>query len=108
MQSCDALLVCGVEGSVLANVSGRPYIILPHGGDLMIAAGLLQPDFHRVRSRILHVMLRRQLVSAYKNSMCVGVHEPSAFSTDFYGAEGFFRQQKIYLLAVPITAPRRI
>jgi glycosyltransferase involved in cell wall biosynthesis len=109
MKGCDALLVCGVEGSLLANASGKPFIILPHGGDLMIAAGVLPaPPGSPLRVRLARAMERRQLVMAYRNALCVGVHEPSAFSADFYGAEDFFRRQRIYFLAVPVTRQERL
>ena len=40
MQTCDSLVVCGVEATTLAGLSGKKFIILPHGGDIRIAAGL--------------------------------------------------------------------
>jgi glycosyltransferase involved in cell wall biosynthesis len=107
MQACDVLIVCGIEGSILANASGRPYIIVPHGGDLMIAAGLLQPKFYRVRAKLIHTMLRRQLVSAYANAVCIGVHEPTAFATHFYGAEHFFKKHKSCFVAIPFSLRER-
>jgi glycosyltransferase involved in cell wall biosynthesis len=107
MQACDALIVCGVEGSILANASGRPYIIVPFGGDLMIAAGLLQPKFYRMWTKLIHTMTRRQLVRAYANAVCIGVHEPTGFATDFYGAEHFFRKHKSCFVAIPIPVRQR-
>jgi len=107
MQSCDALLVCGIEGSLLANASGRPYVIWPHGGDTMIAAGLLQPRFYRVRSRFMHGMLRRQLLAAYANALCIGSHEPTGICADYLGAEHFTRTQKIAFVPIPIPVRPR-
>lgn len=40
MRACNRLVVCGVEATTLAGLSGRPFIIVPHGGDIRIAAGL--------------------------------------------------------------------
>ena len=109
MMQCDALLVCGVEGSILANVARRRFIILPHGGDLMMAAGVLPaPPWFRLRSRLAEVMIRRHLVKAYGNAVAIGVHEPSSFSSDFYGAEHFFRRHPVYFLAVPMTQQDRL
>lgn len=107
MQSCDALVVCGIEGSVLANASGTPFVIVPHGGDLMVAAGLLEPKAYHVRSKIIHTFLRRQLVKAYSNAIQIGAHEPTGFSTDFFGAEEFFRKQKSCFLALPFSIRKR-
>src|SRR6185436_21094065 len=83
MRACDTLLVCGTEGTLLAAQSGRPYIIWPHGGDTMIAAGLLQPSWLQIRSRFMHGMLRRQLVPAYARAICIGSHEPTGICADF-------------------------
>jgi glycosyltransferase involved in cell wall biosynthesis len=107
MKSCDALIIGGVEGTILANASGRPYIIFPPGGDLMIAAGLLQPKLYHVRERLIHTMERRQLVIAYANAICIGAHEPTAFANDFFGAEHFFRAHKSCFVAIPIPTRKR-
>lgn len=107
MQSCDVLLVSGVEGSVLANASGRPYVIYPFGGDLMIAAGMLQPKVYLVRSRLMHAMVTRQLVAAYANAVCIASHEPTALLTDFYGTEHFLRKHKVTRIAMPFPVRKR-
>ena len=39
MLQCDKLIVCGTEASILAMLSGRPYIIFPHGSDIRVAVG---------------------------------------------------------------------
>lgn len=108
MQSCDALLVCGVEGSVLAHQSGRPYIIWPHGGDTMIAAGLFRPKLYRLRLSCAHAMLRRQLVAAYAGALCMGSHEPTGICADYLGAEDFVRKQKIAFVPIPIPVKPRL
>ena len=107
MRQCDVLLVCGIEGSILANLSGKPYVIWPHGGDMMIAAGLLKPNWRRLRQRIVQSIVRRELVSAFANSICVGCHEPTGISTDYYGAEHFIRRQNIAFLPIPIPIRTR-
>jgi len=107
MQSCDVLLVSGVEGAVLANASGQPYVIWPFGGDLMIAAGQFRPKLIPPWPRFVHNMLQRQLVMAYENALCVGAHEPTALVTDFYGTEHFLRKYKVERIAIPIATRRR-
>lgn len=107
MQQCDALMVCGIEGSVLANASGRPYIIWPHGGDMMIAAGLLQPPLKRVRERLHHALLARQLDAAFRNAICIGNHEPTGITSDFFGAEGYLRTLPIAFMPIPIPVQPR-
>jgi glycosyltransferase involved in cell wall biosynthesis len=107
MRECDALLACGIEGSILAFLSGKPFVIWPHGGDMMIAAGLLQPPWRRLRERIAHNSMRRYLVSAFAKAICIGNHEPTGISTDYYGAEDYIRRQKIAFLPIPIPVRSR-
>lgn len=40
MRSCDYTMVCGVLPTILAKWSGNPYVIVPHGGDICLAAGI--------------------------------------------------------------------
>jgi glycosyltransferase involved in cell wall biosynthesis len=107
MQSCDALLVCGVEGSLLADQSGLPFVIWPHGGDTMIAAGMFRPRFYRLRSRLVHALLQRQLVTAYANAVCMGSHEPTGIRADYLGAEDFVRKQRVAFVPIPIPVRQR-
>jgi len=102
MRQCDCLLVCGIEGSILASLSGRPYIMWPHGADLMIAAGLLSPPWYRIRQSIAHGILRRQLKAAFSSAICVGNHEPTGITTDYYGAENYIRRLNVVFMPIPI------
>lgn len=40
MLECDFLIVCGIEQAVLAMLTGRPYMIFPHGSDMRVAIGV--------------------------------------------------------------------
>jgi len=108
MRECDALLVCGTEGSILANLSDKPYVLWPHGGDMMIAAGLLQPGWRQPRQRIAHNIVHRLLASAFANAVCIGNHEPTGISNDYYGAEQYIRRQKIAFMPIPIPVQSRL
>lgn len=108
MRRCDALVVCGIEGSLLAKQSQRPYIIWPHGGDTMVAAGLFKPPLYQPRSRFIHSMVRKRLVNAYKGAVCLGSHEPTGICAAYMGAEIFVRQQRVEFIPIPIpTRPRQ-
>lgn len=107
MLECDVLLVCGTEGSILARLSGKPYIIWPHGGDMMIAAGLLAPPWSQVRQRIAHGIVHRQLNKAFKKAICIGNHEPTGICTDYGGAEHYIRRQKVAFMPIPIPLRER-
>lgn len=39
MQECDFLVVCGIEPAMLAMLSGKPYMVFPHGSDMRNAIG---------------------------------------------------------------------
>jgi glycosyltransferase involved in cell wall biosynthesis len=39
MLGCDFLIVCGIEPALLAMLTGRPYMIFPHGSDMRVAIG---------------------------------------------------------------------
>ncbi|VVN26743.1 glycosyltransferase family protein [Pseudomonas fluorescens] len=102
MCECDALLVCGTEGSILARLTGKPYIIWPHGGDMMIAAGLLRQPNEKIRQRVAYNIVSRQLDLAFQNSICVGNHEPSGITSDYGGAESYIRQLNVVFMPIPI------
>ncbi len=105
MRRCDVLFVCGIEGSILARFSGQPFIIWPHGGDLMIAAGMLRPPVRHIRQRVVHGIMARHLRSAFDLAICVGNHEPSGISSAFQGAEHYIR--KLHVVYMPIPIPVR-
>jgi len=103
MRQCDALLVCGIEGSVLAASSGRPYIVWPFGADMMMAAGRLPlPSWRQLKLRIAVAAERRWLRAAFDSAICVGSHEPTGIRTSYYGAEPYIRTLKVEFLPIPI------
>ena len=108
MRACDALLVCGVEEAILANVSGKPFVVLPFGGDLMIASGLLKPPLRNIRTRIIHELLTSELIYAYSKAMFIGIHEPTGYCNDYFGAENFIKKQRVEFLAMPIPIRKRL
>ncbi len=107
MRDCDALMVCGIEGSILARFSGKPYIIWPHGGDLMIAAGMLQPPVLRYRQRIIHGIMARHMRAAFDGAICVGNHEPSGISSAYWGAEHYIQKLRVVFMPIPIPVRPR-
>lgn len=40
MSTCDFLIVCGVKASILAMLTGKNYMIFPHGSDMRVAIGV--------------------------------------------------------------------
>ena len=108
MRECDVLMVCGIEGSILARFSGKPYIIWPHGGDLMIAAGMLQPPLRRFRQSIAHGIMARHLRAAFDGAICVGNHEPSGITSAYWGAERYIQNLRVVFMPIPIPVRPRV
>jgi len=88
MRTCDRLVVCGVEATILAMLSGIPYVIWPHGGDIRVASGLMyssQGLYHEritspksyIKSKFALRLLRR----AYQKCLWIGSHEPSGLGS---------------------------
>jgi glycosyltransferase involved in cell wall biosynthesis len=107
MHGCDVLMVCGIEGSILARFSGKPYIIWPHGGDLMIAAGMLQPPLRQCRQRMIHGIMARHLRAAFDGAICVGNHEPSGITSAYWGAEQYIQNLRVVFMPIPIPVRPR-
>jgi glycosyltransferase involved in cell wall biosynthesis len=108
MRECDALLVCGIEGSVLAASSGRPYVIWPFGADMMVAAGRMPlPSWWQIRHRTMVAAERRWLKAAFAAAACVGSHEPTGIQTSYFGAERYIRSLKVEFLPIPIPVRPR-
>lgn len=107
MEECDALMVCGVEGSILARLSGKPFIAWPHGGDLMLAAGMLMPPVWKLRQRLVYSVLSYHLRIAFREAICIGNHEPSGITTAFFGAEDYVRNLNVVYMPIPIPLRRR-
>jgi glycosyltransferase involved in cell wall biosynthesis len=77
MQKADVWIVCGIDATILARASGKPYVIWPHGGDIRFAAGI---DFSWRNLQglgILNEIKRWLLQISYKNALFIGSHDPS-------------------------------
>lgn len=75
MESCDGIVVCGVEGTALAALSGRPFLIMPHGGDIRIAARLARFGSSQSRWQRMFGNNYEQLIySAYRRARSVVTH----------------------------------
>lgn len=77
MSNCNILLVCGIEGSILALASGKPFVILPHGGDIRTAAGQHPPKSHNPYTWLVYFMTLRLLRQSYKHSLWIMGHDPA-------------------------------
>lgn len=72
----DLLLVCGVSATISAYESRSPYLIMPHGGDIRLAAGLVKTKPTKLMEHITGHRQDRMLNEAYKNALAVVTHGP--------------------------------
>lgn len=77
MQQADVWIVCGIEATLLAWASGKPYVIWPHGGDIRFAAGIGFSWRNFLGRRVFNEIKRWLLRIAYKNALFIGSHDPS-------------------------------
>jgi glycosyltransferase involved in cell wall biosynthesis len=75
LRECDVLLVTTIAGTAYAYVSGRPYAVIPHGGDIMVAAGLLPRKRWPWREALYDELWRRVMPIAYRAALTVGMHD---------------------------------
>lgn len=73
--SCDFLIVCGVQATIMAYVSDKPYVIWPHGSDIRLAAGIGYKLNWWPKGWLAE--LRRWLLKqAYNQALFIGSHDP--------------------------------
>lgn len=102
MSKCDLLIVCGIEGTIIANLSNKPFIIWPHGGDLRFAAG---QDFPTTINPYIWIKYRyhlRTLLEAYKKSLFVGTHGPVGLGWKLDPLLTIIGDDKIKLIPIPL------
>lgn len=73
MRCCDFLIVCGVEAIIIALLSGKPYLIIPHGSDMRKAIGA-EKDRLGIRAWIFDLLL----AYAFKKAITIGSQIPDA------------------------------
>lgn len=102
----DLLIVCGVDGEILASKSGLPYIIWPHGGDIRLAAGMgdLPKGF---RSRLIALFQRSRLKKAFTHANYVASHDPKGVGGHIGDMSSFLAQLQFGWLPIPIKERRR-
>ncbi len=76
MQDADCLVVCGIEATILAWASGKPFVILPHGGDIRFASGIGKKILIRpsdIRTELLRFLLKK----SYSHCLWIGTNDPT-------------------------------
>lgn len=105
MRSCDLLIACGIDGAILAWASGKPFLLWPHGADVLTALGLQIPHSWRPRAWVGYYLAHRFLRSAYENALCVGTHCPAGFDWNLSDPTLKFT---IELLPIPVRVGNRL
>jgi glycosyltransferase involved in cell wall biosynthesis len=105
MANCDCLLVCGIEGTILAKMSGKPYVIWPHGGDIRKAAGLQPPQSWHPRIWLNYWLVGWLLRRAYRGALWIGTHDPKGIGRHIGDTTSKFQ---IEFLGIPLPLRRRL
>lgn len=77
LRAMDVNLVCGIEGTLLATAAERPYIVMPHGGDALMAAGVDGIRFDNADAATCHAQICGDLRRCYLNAGGVVCPGPS-------------------------------
>lgn len=102
--SCDVLVVCGFVGEQMAYLSGRPYMIWPHGGDIRLAAGYPKTaDDDPNRQALLEQQERMKL--AFKYATWIGKDDPKGVGGSYCDTTPALNGKP--LLHVPLPVPQR-
>ncbi|MHC8492110.1 glycosyltransferase [Thalassospira sp. SM2505] len=91
MRECNFLVVTGVKAAILAHESGVPYVIQPHGGDIMIAAGCMRItppkrnlfSWVNVRELLYGNQWEHETRRAFNAAVAFGVHNKYIDQTTF-------------------------
>ncbi len=108
MRMCDVLLVCGIDGSLLALMSGCPFVILPHGNDIRTVAGLQRPSSYPLHTRLSYWGLLRLLQKAYQKAMWIGSHDPTFLGGDVGNGSPKLRNFKFKPFHIPLAIRDRL
>lgn len=106
MQNCDVLFVCGIEASILAMMSGKPYIIWPHGADIRMAAGLLAPP-KSLRDRSRFSIQKLLLLSSFYRAELIGTHDPKGLGGMAGSVARAIRKTRLVHIPIPIHCTAR-
>ena len=107
LNQADAAIVRSVDGALMAAASGLPYAILPHGGDIRLAAGVGDRP-KNVRGRLRHALLRYALRDAFVGANLVGSHNPKGSAIGQTTLDQFIGRLRFAKVAIPSeVVPRR-
>ena len=80
MQKADVWVVCGINATLLAWLSGKPFVIWPHGGDIRFAAGHGFKLRNLFGHELLNELRRWLLRQAYSKACYIGTHDPTGIA----------------------------
>ena len=107
LKQADAAIVRTVDGALMAAASGLPYAILPHGGDIRLAAGIGDRP-KNMRGRLKHALLRHALREAFVRANLVGSHNPKGSAIGQTTLDQFIGRLRFAKVAIPReVVPRR-
>mgnify|MGYP000995350881 CR=1 FL=1 len=108
IRECDLVIVCGIEGAIIASISNIPYIIWPHGGDIRTASGFHRPAGN-IKNYIRHYFFSYlPLKKAYNNALFIGSHDPTGVGCTVGRTIDSFPNTKFLKLPIPLKSESRL
>lgn len=103
MLLCDCLIVCGIEPALLARLSGKPYMLFPHGSDMRVAIGA-QKKGVGVKGKIVEWLT----VQSFRKAFCVGSPLPDASAEVPDSEYRRLKNLRIERVALPYASQNRL
>ena len=100
MRKCNVLIVCGIEASILAMLSERPFLIWPHGGDIRVAAGIGQKP-KNLRLKLSYELQRHLLLAAYEHAGLIGTHDAKGLAGSYGNIDKVLNGRKLAHIPIP-------
>lgn len=103
MMECDFLIVCGIKASILAMLTGKPYMIFPHGSDMRIAIGA-ELKGKGVKGKVVDWLVTR----SFQSASLIGSSLPDASAEVSKEEYRRLRDLKVERLPLPYVSEPRL
>lgn len=103
LRQCDFLIVCGIKASIIAMLTGRPYMIFPHGSDMRVAIGV-EKKSSGIKSKILEWLV----VKSFRAASFIGSSLPDASAEVSRDKYQRFQDLKIDRIPLPYVSEKRM
>lgn len=103
MMECDFLIVCGIKASILAMLTGKPYMIFPHGSDMRVAIGA-ESKGKGIKGRLIESLVTK----SFQSASFIGSSLPDASAEVAKSEYRKLKDLKIERLPLPYQSESRL